>query len=130
MAKKKQVQKDTRQTIAYKDTPFTVDSYTYGYDDDDPDRLLIEITVIAPQSVEPDYLTMSFPFNEIVRICEGFEEPEAKYIRSVINAFSDKPHGEQLAFESLEFDEVFDMHAFLTSLMSKVTLTYDPANLE
>jgi hypothetical protein len=111
-------------TINYAETPFTIEEYQYGYDEIRRKVFRVDVSVIAPESGYKDVLTISMELYEMLDILEQFNGSLVKYIRSVIDGFKGKPKPELRAFESLDFDEDFDMHALLANFVSKMKLTY------
>ena len=84
----------------------------------------VDVSSIAPESAFKEVVTISMELYEMLDILEQFNGALVKYIKSVIDGFKDKPKPELRAFESLDFDEDFDMHVLLANFVSKMRLTY------
>jgi hypothetical protein len=86
-------------------------------------------SVAVPKNTFPESLRIGLPLEKTMEYVEKNNAGMAKYIRKVIEGFSDKPESELLAFQSLE-DDGFDLHQIMIYMLGELSIEIETNKLD
>ena len=107
--------------LVFRKLDYDIEEYDYYYNDATPPTFIVSATVRLPEEIFPNALNIGLPLDTALVFVGRNNEGMVKYIKKVIEGFSDKPESELLAFQSLDEDG-FDLKLFLTYMMSEISL--------
>jgi hypothetical protein len=100
---------------------YEIVEYSYYYSDATPPVFITSATVKVPKNIFPHALDIGLPIETALIFVEKNNAGMAKYIKKVLEGYSDKPEGELEAFRSLDNDG-FDMKAYYYNMLSEISL--------
>ena len=96
---------------------YAIEGFDYRYNDGKPPVFYTNAIIRVPQFKQP--ISIGLPYDRALENVEKKDAGMAKYVRKVLEGYSDKPESELLAFESLEYDG-FDLKQFMTYMLSGI----------
>ncbi|MBL7816099.1 MAG: hypothetical protein JNL70_13865 [Saprospiraceae bacterium] len=111
-------------TLAFKSLEYDIEDYKFFYNEMTPPLFVTSVTITVPKDIFPHKLGIGLPLQTALDNVEKNNSGMVKYIKKVIEGYSDQPQSELLAFESLEHDG-FDMKQYFTYMLSEISMTIE-----
>ena len=108
-------------TLDFSNMDYKIEGIDYRYNDGQPPIFYTNATVKVPDELFKESMTIGLPLNRTMEFVEKHNSGMAKYVRKVIEGYSDQPESELLAFESLEHDG-FDLKQFMTYMLAELSI--------
>ncbi len=106
-----------KTVLDFSNMDYTIEGFDYRYNDGKPPVFYTNAILKVPQFKQA--ISIGLPYDRALMNVEKKDAGMAKYVRKVIEGYSDKPQGELLAFESLEYDG-FDLKQFMMHMLSGI----------
>ena len=107
--------------LVFRHLEYEILEYNYYYNDAQPPVFITSATVEVPKNIFPHALDIGLPIETALVFVERNNEGMAKYVKKVLEGYSDKPEGELEAFRSLDHDG-FDMKAYYSNMLAEISL--------
>jgi hypothetical protein len=108
---------------------YVIEEVDYSYTDSKPPVFYTYASVALPPNEFPESLRIGLPLEKTMEYVEKNNAGMAKYIRKVIEGFSDKPESELLAFQSLENDG-FDLNQIMIYMLGELSIEIETNKLD
>ena len=107
--------------LDFSNMDYKIEGIDYRYNDGQPPIFYTNATVKVPDVLFKESMTIGLPLDRTMEFVEKHNAGMAKYVRKVIEGYSDQPESELLAFESLEHDG-FDLKQFMTYMLTELSI--------
>ena len=107
--------------LNFSNMDYNIEGIDYRYNDAKPPIFYTNATVKVPDEFFKESMTIGLPLDRTMEFVEKHNSGMAKYVRKVIEGYSDQPESELLAFESLEHDG-FDLKQFMSYMLTELSI--------